>query len=152
MVDGIRTRILVVDDSKDTADSLAMILGVWGHHAEACYRGGVALLTARTFQPHVVLLDIAMPGMDGFQVARRLREQPESRNAVLMALTGCTDEAYRSLAWELGFSKYLLKPTDLDELRDLLFDDALAEAGFLPPQGGVPQYESVAEGQEATCW
>jgi len=151
-VNGFRTRVLVVDDSKDTADSLAQLIGLWGHHVEACYDGATALHIARTFQPHVVLLDVLMPGMDGFRFARNLREQPESQHTVLMALTGYTDETCRSRAGELGFAQYLLKPTDLDELRELLTNRALSEADFVPSQGMGPRYESVAEAQEVAHW
>jgi len=134
-LNGFRIRVLVVDDSHDTADSMAQLLGMWGHHAEACYNGPTAIQTARTFQPHVVLVDVSMPGMDGFQFARKLRSQPESQHALLIAVTGCSDEACRSRAGELGFVQYLVKPIELDTLRGLLTNSALSEADFVPSSG-----------------
>lgn len=151
MLNGFRTRILVVDDSKDTADSMVQVLGFWGHHAEGCYNGPSALKAAQTFQPHVVLVDLSMPGMDGFQFAQSLREQPESQHAVLMALTGHSDDAYRSCAWGMGFAQYLVKPIDLDKLRGLLTTGAFSEADFVPLRALGPQSKPAAERQQASC-
>src|SRR5438105_8865 len=113
-------RILVVDDSADTADSFAMLLGLWGYAAAVSYDGAAALETARIFQPGIVLLDIGMPGMDGFQVARQFRAQPDSANIVLIAVSGYADEAHHNRARLVGFDHYLVKPVDLDSLRALL--------------------------------
>jgi CheY-like chemotaxis protein len=146
MVDGTGIRVLVVDNSVDTVDSLVLLLGLWGHHAEACYSGIAALQIARTFQPHVVLLDLAMPCMDGFQFARRLREQLGSRPVALIALTGYTDEALRSRAWEMGFSRYLVKPVDLDQLQELLDCSTFLETALVTPRGVGTRYEAVADG------
>jgi DNA-binding response OmpR family regulator len=113
-------RILVVDDSVVAADGLAKLLQVWGYAAEVCYHGLAALEAARTYRPRVVLLDIGMPDMDGFQVAKHLREQPEFANTVLVGRSAYPDEAYRSLARLVGFDDYLVKPVDLDYLHALL--------------------------------
>ncbi len=120
MVRENRPRILVVDDVADTANSLALVLRLWGYGAEACYSGSAALAAARTYQPQVVLLDIGMPGMDGFQVAQRLRAEPRVGHAVLIAITGHTNEACRIRARWAGFYRYLLKPVDPGHLRELL--------------------------------
>src|ERR1051326_3985430 len=120
MVRDNRPRVLVVDDVADAANSLALLLGLWGYGAKACYGGSAALAAARTYQPQVVLLDLAMPGMDGFQVAQRLRAEPGVRPAVLIAITGYADEACRSRAHALGFYQYLVKPVDPDAVRELL--------------------------------
>jgi CheY-like chemotaxis protein len=114
------SRILVVDDIADAADSMAMLLGMWGYDAKVSYKGVAALATARTFRPEVVLLDIGMPRMDGFQVAQRLRELPGLRNMVIVAISGYADEANRNRARLIGFDHYLGKPVDLDDLRALL--------------------------------
>jgi CheY-like chemotaxis protein len=113
-------RILIVDDVANAADSLALLLEVWGYAAEVCYGGPAALETAHNYRPKVVLLDIEMPGMDGFQVAQHLREQPEFANTVLIGRSAYADEACRSRARLVGFDHYLVKPVDLDYLRALL--------------------------------
>jgi len=113
-------RILVVDNDVDTADSFATLLRLWGHDAEVCYHTPAAVEKARSYRPQVVLLDLGMPGMDGFQVATLLRGPPELANLVLIAITGYTSEAYRSHACEVGFDHYLLKPVDLDHLCELV--------------------------------
>src|SRR5947209_6811901 len=86
-------RILVVDDSRDGADSLALLLSVLGHRVRTAYDGLAALDVSGTFLPEVVLLDIGLPGMDGCEVACRLRERADTRDAVLVACTGYGREA-----------------------------------------------------------
>ena len=120
MVGKIQQRILVVDNVADAADSMALVLRLWRYDAEACYDGPAALNTARAYKPDVVLLDIGMPKMDGFEVAQRLREQPESRHAVVVAITGYTNEAYRIRAQEMDFHGYFVKPMYPDDLLELL--------------------------------
>jgi CheY-like chemotaxis protein len=115
-----RPRVLVVDDVPDAADSLALLLELWGYDAEVCYAGDAALQAARTCQPQVLLLDIGLPGMDGFQVAQRLRAEPAVQQTVLIAITGWTDAACRCRAYELGFRYYLVKPVEPAYLRRLL--------------------------------
>lgn len=115
-----RPKILVVDDLADAADSYALLIRLWGFDVAVSYGGRAALETARAYRPQAVLLDLGMPDMDGFEVARRLREQPESRHAVLIAVTGYTGEAFRRRAREAGFHHFLVKPTDPDGLRQLL--------------------------------
>jgi len=129
-----RPRILVVDDLADAADSLALLLGLWGYAAEVCYDGVTALETARTSRPRGVLLDVAMPGMDGFQVAQRLRAQPEFAATVIIGISGYGDEAYRNRARLVGMEHYLLKPVDLDDLRALLGRVAPARLVFELPE------------------
>jgi len=112
--------ILIVDDVADAADSYAMLLGLWGYVVKVCYDGASALTIARTYRPNIVLLDIGMPGMDGFRVAQLLREQPELADTTIIGSTGHMSEAYRMRAREAGFDHYLLKPVDLDQLEALL--------------------------------
>jgi DNA-binding response OmpR family regulator len=143
MLTGNRPRVLVVDNMADTADSLALLLRLWGYAAEACYEGSTVLETARTYQPHVVLLDIGMPRMDGFQVAQRLRRLAGARHTVLIAITGYGDKVYRIRAHKMGFYRYLLKPVDPCELHELLIR-VVGHLGF--PQAPEADEEALLHG------
>jgi DNA-binding response OmpR family regulator len=105
----------VVDDNEDTADSLALLLNLWGHRACVAYDGPGALRVAKEYRPQVVLLDLGLPGRSGYEVARRLRAEP----ALLVAMTGPGPED-RGRCREAGFDLYLTKPVDLVVLRELL--------------------------------
>ena len=114
----VRRRILVVDDNADSADSLAMILNHSGHVAEPVYGAAQALERAAAFDPEVVLLDIGLPGIDGYEVARQLRGR--GSNARLVALTGYGQPEDVRRAQDAGFNAHLVKPVDLQRLlRDL---------------------------------
>jgi signal transduction histidine kinase len=113
-------RILVVDNCQETAQSVALLLRVWGHEVRVAYDPLAALDDTHAHPPEVVLLDLGMPGMDGYEVARRLRAQAESKGAVLVALTGYSKEEDRRRALEAGFDYYMVKPVDPEDLRDLL--------------------------------
>lgn len=113
-------RVLLVDDNRDAADSLAMLLEIGGHEVAASYSAGDALQRAAQFRPQVVLLDIGLPDLDGYEVARRMRGMPELGGARLIALTGYGDEADRRRASEAGFDQHLVKPVDLDDLEKAL--------------------------------
>ncbi|HEX5273167.1 MAG TPA: response regulator [Gemmataceae bacterium] len=115
-----RLRVLVVDDCKDTVESMAMLLDLWGYGTRTCCDGPAALEVARAYRPHVVLLDIKLPGMDGFEVARRLCEPRGPSPPVLVAITARAVAACRLRAYEMGFAHYLIKPVDPDDLRGLL--------------------------------
>ena len=114
-----RRRILVVDDNVDAAETLAMLLRLSGHHVRVAHDGPAALEAARSLPPEVVLLDIGMPGMDGYEVARRLRQLPGLAGAVLVALTGWGQEQDRRRSKEAGFDHHLTKPADPLALREL---------------------------------
>lgn len=105
-------RVLVVDDNDDAAEMLAMVLELGGHEPRTAHDGPEALETARAFRPEVVFLDIGLPGMDGFEVARRLRQEPGLEGAVLVALTGWGSEEDRKRTREAGFDFHLTKPVD----------------------------------------
>ena len=113
-------RVLVVDDNLDAAESLSMLLQIAGHEVRLAHDGPGALDAAAEFQPEMVLLDIGLPGLDGFEVARRLRSAAGTRNAVLVALTGYGEEEFRRRSTEVGFDGHLVKPVDLQALEDLL--------------------------------
>jgi PAS domain S-box-containing protein len=109
---GPRRRILVVDDSVDTAESAAMVLRMAGHEVRVAHDGPSALDTVQTFRPEILLLDIGLPGMSGYEVARRLRAQPEGQTLVLAAMTGYGHEDDRRRSQEAGFDVHLTKPLD----------------------------------------
>ena len=113
-------RILVVDDIPDSAMSLSELLELWGHDVRAAYDGVGALETARAFLPEIVLLDIGMPGMDGYEVARHLREEANGNVLILVALTGYGQESDRQMTRDAGFDHHLVKPVDMNDLRKLL--------------------------------
>ena len=116
-------RVLVVDDNLDAAEGLAMLLSLRGHQVATAYDGQCAIEQAREMQPDVVLLDIGLPRIDGFEVARRLREEHPRRPMLLVALTGYGQERDRVRAREAGFDHHLLKPVRLEMLEDLLTVD-----------------------------
>ena len=113
-------RILVVDDNHDAAESLALLLRAEGHEVRTAHDGATALDAVRAYQPEIVLLDIGLPKMDGYEVARRLRAQEGTRRALLVALTGYGQEEDRRRAAEAGFDAHLVKPADLGALHALL--------------------------------
>jgi two-component system, chemotaxis family, CheB/CheR fusion protein len=120
-------RVLVVDDNVDTAESLALLLRLKGHEVETAHDGPAALERASSFHPEVVLLDIGLPGLDGYQVASRLRQQSRTAKALLVALTGYGQEEDQHLAREAGFDHHLTKPVDLLVIYELLARPASAK-------------------------
>lgn len=113
-------RVLVVDDNTDAAESLAMILQMSGHLARVAHDGEQAVKVARAFKPQVVFLDIGMPGKNGYEVAREMRQLPAVRDAVLVALTGWGAEDDRTRSREAGFDHHLTKPADFTAVEELL--------------------------------
>lgn len=117
---GRSLRVLVVEDNSDAADTLSLLLRLHGHQVEVARTGPIALELASVFRPEVVLLDIGLPGMDGYQVAHRLRSQPAFKGMVLCALTGFTpSEADRHRQQQTGFDHYYVKPVELAKLLEL---------------------------------
>jgi CheY-like chemotaxis protein len=117
-------RVLAVDDNRDAADALAMMLDLQGHQARTACDGHSALQVAGAFKPDVVLLDLAMPGLDGYQVADLLRKQAQGAPPALIALTGFGQEEHLRRSKEAGFTNYLIKPVDPNVLAKML--DSLA--------------------------
>ena len=113
-------RVLVVDDYPDNAQSMAMLLRFYGHEVVTAESGVAALKLARTQRPDAVLLDVAMPGMNGLEVARGLRKMFPDRPPLLMAITGRGFEENRMACFEAGFDFYLRKPADPNEVARLL--------------------------------
>ena len=115
-----RLRVLVVDDCPDTVLSLQLLLDLWGHETRAAADGPAALQEAASYRPDVILLDIRLPGLNGYEVARRVRADPATARATLVAATGYGTNADRAEARRAGFDHHLLKPFDLGELERLL--------------------------------
>jgi PAS domain S-box-containing protein len=115
-------RILVVDDNRDSAESLAMLLRFGGDEVETAFDGIEALELAERFRPHIALLDIGMPRLNGYDTCRRLREQTWGQGMVLIAQTGWGQEQDRQRASEAGFDGHLVKPVDYEELTRLLVE------------------------------
>lgn len=112
-------RILVVDDNEDSAETLGMLLTVLGAEVRIAHDGPQALAIFEGYAPSVVLLDIGMPGMDGYEVARRIRSSHPHRPSVLVALTGWGQQEDRVRAREAGFDHHLVKPANISALEVL---------------------------------
>ncbi len=122
-------RVLVVDDNRDAADSLAILLHMLGADAEVVYDGASALKALEHYRPAAVLLDIGMPGMDGYEVARRIRSGGQGAEVVLVAMTGWGQDDDRRRAEEAGFDHHLVKPADTEAVQRLLSTGRLARSG-----------------------
>lgn len=116
----ISGRILIVDDSIDSAESLAILLRARGYVVRTAYDGKKALAIADEFEPNAFILDIGLPGLDGYELARRLRAAPKSHDALLLALTGYGTEEDRRACFQVGFDAHFVKPVDLAALSALL--------------------------------
>jgi CheY-like chemotaxis protein len=113
-------RIMIVDDNEDSANSLASLLQLDGHETETAYAPQTALERIPQFAPSLVLLDIGLPGMDGYEVARRLRVRPELASVRLIAVTGYGQAEDQQRARAAGFDDHLIKPVDLMRLRTII--------------------------------
>ena len=112
--------ILIVDDDVDAADALATLLQSAGHgHARVAYTGAAALALALEFLPTVLLLDLDLPDMSGYDVARRLSQHPQLQNLRLIALTASSEHPGRELAREAGIERYLIKPVGAADLEEV---------------------------------
>ena len=113
-------RVLVVEDSADTAEALGEAIEMAGHQVELALSGAEALKKAQVLRPEVVFLDIGLPGMSGFEVARHLRESQESAGAYIVALTGYGNAADRDGTAKAGFDRHMVKPISLEALEEAL--------------------------------
>ena len=111
-----KSRVLVIDDVRDTADSMRMLLELFGHEVGVAYTGTEAIALAKQFRPDVVLCDIGMPDVCGYDVALALRGDPATAGIRLIAMTGFTSEAVRGRCRAAGFERHMAKPVDADEL------------------------------------
>jgi PAS domain S-box-containing protein len=130
---GPSLRLLVVDDNADEVESLAMLMRELGHDVRTAHDGPTALEAALDYRPDLVLLDIGLPGFDGYEVAKRIRQQAVLRNVVLVALTGYGKESDRQRAREAGFDHHLVKPARFELMKEILAD--VAGKGDVMPAG-----------------
>jgi PAS domain S-box-containing protein len=127
-------RILIVDDSRDGADSLGLMLRLMGNDIRTAYDGEEAVAAAGAFRPDVVLLDIGLPKLNGYEACHRIREQPWSKGMVVIAVTGWGQEEDRRRSHEAGFDKHLVKPVEPQTLMKLLGEmEGVKAAANLPP-------------------
>jgi CheY-like chemotaxis protein len=120
-------RILIVDDNEDSAMSLAMLLKISDHETRAAYDGHQALRIAEEFRPHVVLLDIGLPKLNGYDVCRRIRQEPWGKDILMVALTGWGQIDDRRKSKEAGFDAHLVKPVSHESLMEILSSRQLEE-------------------------
>jgi CheY-like chemotaxis protein len=117
---GETRRVLIVDDNEDSAESLAMLLELEGHETHKAYDGIAALAAAERLRPDLVLLDIGLPGLNGYEVCSRLRREPWGKDMKLVALTGWGQDEDRQRSRDAGFDVHLVKPVDHKVLTNLL--------------------------------
>ena len=132
-------RVLVVDDNVDSAESTAAFLRLEGHEVKAVHDGIQALASLKVFDPHVVVLDIGLPGLDGFSVARQLRSRGDSSHMLLIAVTGYGQKEDRQRAAEAGFDYFFVKPADPREIQVAIErgrNTAAAEPSFVGQRTG----------------
>ena len=113
-------RVLVVDDNVDTVLSFSMLLRALGHDVKTAHNGLTAVQTALDYQPDAMLLDIGLPVLNGYEVAKRIRQEPTLQHVVLVALTGYGQAADRQAALQAGFNHHLVKPARLEQLQKIL--------------------------------
>jgi CheY-like chemotaxis protein len=113
-------RVLVVEDHRDSAEMLCEVLQAYGFVTRIAHDGPLALEAAQSFKPDIALVDISLPQMDGYEVARRIRQLPGLREIKLIALTGHSEATHRSQSAQAGFDRHLVKPVDPEELRRLI--------------------------------
>jgi CheY-like chemotaxis protein len=128
-----KRRILVVDDNVDAAVTISALLKAWGHEVQTAYNGPSALETVERFRPDIILLDIGLPGMSGYDVARNLRAEPSAKGVIIAALTGYGQDADRQRSWDAGFDYHLTKPPDPTLLESLLASPRSRGQEGLPP-------------------
>src|SRR5262249_53291987 len=119
-VDHVSRRVLIVDDNEDAAESLAMLIEVLGGQARIALNGLAGLQAVTEFRPDLVLLDIGMPGIDGYETCRRIRLDPFGRDVLIVALTGWGQEQDKRRAIDAGFDAHLTKPADPAVLERIL--------------------------------
>ena len=113
-------KVLLIDDNHDVTASISMWFEMLGHQVEIASNGEQGLASVQSFHPDIILLDIGLPDMDGYQVARKLREQPAAQRALIIALSGYIPHEYNLGAEATSFDHYLMKPPKLNELRNLI--------------------------------
>jgi CheY-like chemotaxis protein len=125
--EAIRRRVLIIDDNRDSTETLAMLMRIWHHEVQTAHDGPSALAAAQAFRPDVVFLDIGLPGMNGFELAKRLRRLADLPPMLLIALSGYSQDGDRLQAREAGIDHYLVKPVVSEILKDFLIAGRLEE-------------------------
>jgi CheY-like chemotaxis protein len=117
---GAKLRVLIVDDNMDAANSLGRLLKLMGNEVCVAHDGATAIVEIERFGPAVVLLDLGMPIMDGFQTAEQIRARPQCQNIALVAITGWGQDQDRQRTEEAGFAAHLIKPVNVEQLEEVL--------------------------------
>ena len=113
-------RVLVVDDSEDTVYGFSLLLKASGHDVRTAHDGLTAVQVATDFRPELIFLDIGLPGLNGYQVAKRIRQNPDLKHVILVALTGYGQESDRETSRQAGFNHHLVKPARFEQLQKIL--------------------------------
>jgi CheY-like chemotaxis protein len=129
----VRRRILIADDNRAAAESLAMLLQMEGHDVQVTYDGQQALDTFSAMQPEIALLDIGMPRINGYEVARQMRRGANGRSLTLIAVTGWGQDSDRAKATAAGFNYHFTKPVEVDRLTELLRSPQTLTGESAPP-------------------
>ena len=132
----MKDHVLIVDDNRDLADVMADAIRGFGYSAKAVYNGEDALRENATFLPDMVLVDIDMPGLNGYETIERMRQKRPAAEIIMVAVTGLTSDEYQLRAYEAGFDLFVAKPIGAEKLLDLmsLLDPAMASES--PTPGG----------------
>src|SRR5437868_859792 len=136
-------RVPCVADHQDAADSLGVLLELVGYEARVCYDGESALTAAEEFRPDACILDLTMPGIDGVEVGRRLRQRPWARNLPLVAVTALGNDEARRRTAEAGFDLHLTKPVDPDRLANVLADIVILRGDSWVPDDSPARLSGV---------
>lgn len=120
MIDSTILRILVVDDNQASAQTLGWMLELGGHTIRLALDGRSGVDIARAFQPHVILLDIGMPGLNGYEVCALMKKEPVLKDTVFIAQTGWGQQEHRQQSREAGFNYHLVKPVKIQQLEDIV--------------------------------
>jgi CheY-like chemotaxis protein len=118
-----------VDDNRDATETLELLLQLWGHEVQSALNGPEALARAAEFRPEIILLDIGLPGMSGYEVARQLRQLPGFRDVFIVAVTGYGQDSDRIHSQEAGFGHHLVKPVQPEVLQELIAAAPIAHGG-----------------------
>lgn len=139
-------RVLVVDDHRDGADSLGLLVEELGHEAHVTYGGRQALEVATAVRPDLMLVDLAMPDLDGCALVKHFRQMPDFAHAKLDAITGYADEEHKTMAMKAGFDAVIFKPVTLTKIKAVLAGviGAVEDVGQLPR---VPERSSLGSGR-----
>ena len=133
MVQTPNKRVLIVDDNSQAADIASELLALYGYQTAVAYSGAQGLRTAQEFGPDVILLDLGMPGMNGFEVAAAVRARPDFQNIALVAFSAWGDADTRRRTHNAGFDQHITKPASMDQILTTIAAACAQRAGITPP-------------------